>query len=335
MIDYASMIKESGKTIYDYDSELLIPTYELELILNSGLVGTDLSGLPNRTRSKVVNEKICKVLGYPVPARFQKTQPRFLAQNFDKYVQKSNNLQIWNEEIAGNRRYVIIQINNLDSVSKVKVITGEQLSPLDTTGTLTSKYQARMKELPSSCLLAQTDTSSVAAWCSNDYTDIGKIKLNADPIKGKLMSISSIFEKLKDLEGATFADLGAVQDRNRGAGLHLMISEILGYGSCDDDGSYPDIRNQLLEIKLQTSPTIDLGLHSPEDKEVIFQSGDDIFISADVRYAIVSANIVDEQIVMEKVFVVNGENFTKYFPLFGGKVTNSKLQIPLPANFFN
>jgi hypothetical protein len=305
------------------------------MILNDGLIGMNLTGLPNRTRSKVVNEKICDVLGYPIPKSFRKVQPRFLSQNFDKYVQKSNNLQIWNEEISGNRRYVLIKTNDLDIVCKVKIITGEQLAPFDTTGKLTSKYQARMKDLSGSGLLSPTDTKTIIAWCGKDTPDVGKTKLNADPRKGTLMTIGTIYNKLKVLEGATFTDLGAVQDRNRGAELHLMISHILGYAGYDDDGSYPDIRNQLLEIKLQTSPTIDLGLHSPEDQEIIFQSGDDVFTSSDIRYAIVSANIIDEQIVMKKVYVVNGENFTKHFPLFGGKVTNSKLQIPLPANFFN
>ena len=53
-----------------------------------------------------------------------------------------------------------------------------------------------------------------------------------------------------------------------------MICEHLGYSNYEDDGSYPDLVNQLIEIKLQTSPTIDLGLHSPEDEaDVVVASG--------------------------------------------------------------
>jgi hypothetical protein len=33
--------------------------------------------------------------------------------------------------------------------------------------------------------------------------------------------------------------------------------------------------------------------------------------------------------------MVTGKDFSKHFHLFGGKVQNAKLQIPLPHNFFD
>ena len=108
MIDYPYFIRQSGLTIYDdidpRDDRLYIPTYALEVILSDSLVGLSLSGLALRTRSKVVKRAICEALGYPIPRSFAKTQPRFLGQNFDVYTQKSMNVQIWNEEVDGNRR---------------------------------------------------------------------------------------------------------------------------------------------------------------------------------------------------------------------------------------
>jgi len=83
-------------------------------------------------------------LGLPVPKTFQKTQPRFFGQLFDTYIQKSNNLQIWNEDISLSRRYAIIQVSTDDIVQKVRVVTGELLSTFDKTGTFTQKYQARL-----------------------------------------------------------------------------------------------------------------------------------------------------------------------------------------------
>jgi hypothetical protein len=74
----------------------------LEGVLHDGLLGLDLN-YPLRTRSKVLKAKICEILGYPVPKSFKKTQPRFPGQDFDTYIQKSNNLQIWNEEIVPTR----------------------------------------------------------------------------------------------------------------------------------------------------------------------------------------------------------------------------------------
>lgn len=34
-------------------------------------------------------------------------------------------------------------------------------------------------------------------------------------------------------------------------------------------------------------------------------------------------------------FLVTGEDFTNYFPMFQGKGTNAKLQLPLPMDFFD
>ena len=144
---YVAAIKASGLSIYDEipigHPTLWIPTPQLEQLLQEGLQGISLAGLPLRTRSKVVKESVCRVLGYPIPKSFKKTQPRFPGQFFDTYTQKSNNLQIWNEELSPSRRYVIIRVSDADEITRVKVVTGDTLAILDTTGTLTQKYQAR------------------------------------------------------------------------------------------------------------------------------------------------------------------------------------------------
>lgn len=106
--------------------------------------GMSLAGLPLRTRSKVVKTAVCEALGYPVPSSFKKTQPRFFGQQLDTYAQKALNLQIWNEELSPTRRYAIIQVLEDDSVGKVRVVNGQQLAILDKTGTITTKYQARL-----------------------------------------------------------------------------------------------------------------------------------------------------------------------------------------------
>jgi hypothetical protein len=76
---FVAAIRKSGLTIYDPikigDPSLWIPTPELQALLDSGLRGLSLAGLPLRTSSKVVKERVCQVLGYPVPKSFKKTQP--------------------------------------------------------------------------------------------------------------------------------------------------------------------------------------------------------------------------------------------------------------------
>ena len=113
----------------------------------------------------------------------------------------------------------------------------------------------------------------------------------------------------------------------RGAELHAMICEHLGYSIYEDNGTYPDITNQSLEVKLQTSPTIDLGLHSPIDSEQIVTIEDTIFYSADIRYAIFEGEVIGHKIILKNLYLVTGEDFTSYFPLFKGNVTNAKIQL--------
>jgi len=339
MVDYTKEIIQSGISIYDTEAMsnpvLYIPTDTLELLLNNGLIGMSLSGLPLRTRSKFVKAVICKTLGFPVPISFQKTKPTFPALNMDIYTQKSMNLQIWNEEIEPTRRYAIIQVNNKDKIQKVKVITGKQLVLFDKTGTLTTKYQAMMPNLQNGQLFSENDTLSVQEWCCHETINLSTVNPTSPPIKGQLLPIRSIYELLKELEGAAIPYLDSLQERNRGAFLHQLICEKLGFSIYADKGTYPDILNQFIEIKLQTSPTIDLGLHSPDDNEIIYSYNKKKFFSKDIRYVIMYGVKKNDNIYIKNLFMSTGEVFSQYFHMFGGKIQNAKIQIPLPQNFFD
>lgn len=320
------------------DPDLWIPTLELEGLLNKALVGFSLGGLPLRTRSKVIKTKVCEAMGYPVPTSFNKTQPRFPGQNLDIYTQKSRNLQIWNEEISPARRYAIIAVNDEDLVTTVKVVNGDSLAALDTTGTLTQKYQAKIvpKQDGSSELLVEKDTAELETVVSDDPHSKPNSPID-EPDVNSLYSISAIFAKLKPLVGVTFEDAGHDQERNRGALLHKLVCEALGYGKYQDNGQFPDIRGQLLEIKLQTSPTIDLGLVSPDSDELLdIKQVDGVQVKhQDVRYAVFYASISDGTVTITHLYLTNGKHFYDSFPQFQGKVINKKLQIPLPKTFFS
>ena len=338
MVDYISNIEESRLSIYNHidpdDRDLYIPTYALERILSDALEGLSLLGLPLRTRSKVVKTEICHALGYPVPNSFKKTHPRFPGQNFDVYTQKSLNVQIWNEEVDANRRYVFLRVNQDDVITAVRIISGDQLALYDRTGTLTRKYQARM-QLYGRNICSSADTETVWNWIiRNDY-DLRSANPNYYPGREQLLDIKEVYKRLLPMIGSSIDYIDAVQERNRGAELHAMICDHLGYSVYEDDGSYPDIANQLLEVKLQTSPTIDLGLHSPEDGEKIVKIGDTTFYSHDVRYAIFDGEVRGNRVYLQNLYLVTGEDFSNYFPLFQGRGTNAKIQLPLPVDFFD
>jgi hypothetical protein len=339
---FPAAIRVSHKTIYDPievgDPTYWIPSPELEALLDEGLRGISLAGLPLRTRSKVVKERVCEVLGYPVPKSFQKTQPRFPGQFFDTYTQKSNNLQVWNEELSAIRRYVLIRVSDAGLVTRVKVVTGDALAALDTTGTLTSKYQARcIPGVEVSELITDHDTQTLASFTSLGV-DLGSIAAPVmHPKAGQLLPIADVYDRLKPLIGRSFNDAGFDQERNRGAALHRLVCQALGYTTYQDDGRFPDVRHQLIEVKFQSAPTIDLGLVLPSSTEpldVTMIEGTQIR-HCDVRYAVFYGRVAAGRVELAHLFLTTGEAFLGRFPQFQGKVLNAKLQIPLPNNFFN
>lgn len=336
-------IIEQQLTIYDVievgDEYYWLPSDELEFLLSEQLVGINLQDLALRTRSKVVKSNVCEALGYPVPKSFKKTQPRFLCQNFDVYTQKSNNLQIWNEEISPSRRYVLIRISENDIITQVKVVSGDIIANLDTTGKLTQKYQASLNKprtLPSEQLSAE-DTEVLQAICSENF-GIGEMDdPSAYPEFGQLMPINEIYNKLKGIVGMKIPYLGALQERNRGGALHSLVCTALGYSYFKEDGQFPDVKHQLLEVKLQTSPTIDLGLFLPNDASYLDLpkiNGENIRM-CDVRYAIFYGDVVGNEIKITNFYLVVGQDFFSHFRQFEGKKVNRKLQIPLPSDFWD
>ena len=338
---FVDSLSRSGLTIYDPievgHPNLWIPAPDLEALLDAGLRGMSLTGLPLRTRSKVVKEKVCRVLGYTEPPSFRRTQPRFPGQMFDTYIQKSNNLQIWNEELAPSRRYVLIRVDKDDRITRVKVVTGDALAKLDTTGTLTQKYQARcIPREAASELVVESDTARLLPYLSVDV-DLESIAPIQNPHDGQLLPIRLVYERLGLLLGRTIPSFRSDQERSRGTALHRLVCEALGYGAYQDDGQFPDIRHQLLEVKFQTSPTIDLGLVTPASTEPldIPQINDQVIRHCDVRYAVFYADTDNVEVALTHLFVTTGEAFLSRFPQFRGKVLNRKLQIPLPRDFFD
>lgn len=341
--DLPSRIADKDISIYDpldeENKDLWIPTPELERLLNKGLVGFSTEGLPLRTRSKIIKQEVCKILGYPIPKSFKKTQPRFPGQLFDTYIQKSDNLQIWNEDISPSRRYVIIKVSEDDIVEKVKVVNGKTLLILDTTGTLTQKYQARLSLGETNLeLISSTDTELLQTMLSTgDFPTSFSSSPTENPSGNSLIPIKIIFERLQHLIGRRFPDAGYDQERNRGEQLHRLVCDALGYNSYSDDGNFPDIRHQLLEVKLQTSPTIDLGLVRPDSADLLdIPSSNAIRVRhCDVRYALFYANTDGKFVTLTHFYLTTGEAFFNRFSQFGGKVVNKKLQIPLPKDFFD
>lgn len=340
VVPYARNIQQAGLTIHDPieigDSALWIPAPDLERLLNRSLCGISLAGMPPRTRSKAAKEHVCRVLGYPVPASFPRKQPRFTGQRFDTYVQKANNLQVWNEALSPTRRYVLIRPSSEDLIVKVRVVTGDMLAALDRTGRLTQKYQARFVVGADTTELVVSKDTALLRPLTSLSAELHLASPVSQPTVGALLPIAELCSRLSELVGVTFDDTGFDQDRNRGARLHGLACRALGYASYQDDGRFPDVRQQLLEVKLQTARTIDLGLVMPSSTEPLDMAQIDHqqMRPCDVRYAVFHAHTNGALVTLTHVVVVTGEAFFDRFPQFQGKVLNQKLQIRLPRDFF-
>lgn len=335
-----ALIRASDATIYDANepgSPGYFPATELEACLAEGLRGFSVEGLPLRTRSKRVKERICDVLGYPVPKSFKrvKAAARFPAQDFDVYVQSADNLQIWNATLSPTRRYVLVR-ESQGRLGRVRVVAGADLAKLDTTGTLTQKYQARfVRATEPSELISALDTEALQPALAMKIPRRIVVAPVAQPVSGSLLPITELWRRLRTLVERRFPDSGANQERSRGASLHRLVCEALGYTSYGDDGRFPDVRNQLLEVKLQTAATIDLGLVTPDSEALLDLGGADAPQTrhCDVRYALFAAETDGETVQLKGLYLTTGRDFFRRFPRCEGKVLNRKLQLKLPKGF--
>ncbi len=297
------------------------------------------TGLPLRTRSKAVKQHVCRALGYPVPPSFKRTQPRFPAQGLDVYTQKSDNLQIWNSELEPDRRYALVRLGPDDNVLTVRVVTGETLSPFDTTGVLTKKYQARLIQRgPFPELVSRVDTDRLLPWLETHFDPGPASEPTQAPHPGQLLPIGEVFDRLKPLLRQRIADVGHDQERHRGAVLHRLVCARLGYSSYKDDGQFPDVPHQLLELKLQTSPTIDLGRVRPDSLDPMSampKIEGAVIRYCDVRYALFCGFKDRDSVVLTHFYATTGRDFFYRFPQFQGQVVNAKLQLHLPSTFFS
>ena len=243
---YVDAIRRSRLDIYapleGAQAALRIPTPVLERLLAARLVGLSFAGLPLRTRAKAAKQQVCRALGYPAPPRFKRTQPRFPGQDCHAYIQKSAHLQLWNEDVARARRYVLVGLDAASRVVGVRVVTGATWLRWDTTGALTAKHQARLRLGPRPTeRVTPRDTAFLAPLARGAADlDAAARPLHA-PAGATLWPIARLYARLRPLVGRQFAHVGPNQERRRGARLRRWVCAQLGYRTAEDDGRFPDI----------------------------------------------------------------------------------------------
>ena len=233
---------------------------------------------------------------------------------------------------------MLIRPDSDDIVQRVRVVRGQHLTQWDRTGALTSKYQAKRHSGRSgSVLVSSTDTAVFMDVFQPSHLSDGALwdsQSSKRPVPGTLMPIAQIFDKLSNLVGARLQATGPGQDRVRGEFLQQRVSDELGIGEYANYGQWPDIVSQILEVKLQTSPTIDLGLILPSDRTLVRNLGSKIR-HCDARYLVVYGNILSSrEVEVHSLVLSTGIDFFDEFVQFGGLVKNKKRQIRLPSDLF-
>ena len=209
---------------------------------------------------------------------------------------------------------------------------------MDRTGTLTSKYQAkRHNERAGSKLVSPTDTENFSHILHPVDVPSGVLAAQRSselPKAGEVLPIAGLYSRLLGLVGQRLRAVGAEQDRVRGELLQSAVCRSLGLREHRNYAQWPDIVSQILEVKLQTSPTIDLGLVFPTDEALALALGYGIRY-CDARYLVAYGEIGPlGATTITEVVLATGADFLSEFTQFGGLVRNVKRQIRLPRWLF-
>lgn len=114
----------------------------------------------------------------------------------------------------------------------------------------------------------------------------------------------------------------------RGQTLEGIVANLLGYNPASHEllaGGYPDLFNQLLEVKIQDSPTVDLGMYTPQFEEVLpkYPSAS----TTDVRYLIALMDGATETVT--GIVLSPGGYLGSEFSYVAGKSYKSQRAIPM------
>ena len=289
-----------------------------------------------------------------VPAK-GKGIPRILACLCDTYIVTTGdtyNLQVWNRLPNTDNhlvrysntyspikckdiRFLFVKIEpKQEIISSIIVATPEYIvKRFGVFGVPTIKYQMIISDTkrneiirrPDSCFY-KGDTAQMSLHTTNVVSNQNN-HISDKPISGQIMSLESIKEKVVDSLVGTRLTIS--DTKTTGQFLERVVANLLVYNTEDAlVGGYPDIPNQLLEIKVQDSPTVDLGKYSPSCPITINES---MGISTeDIRYLIALTNTDG---MIEGVILSAGASLNDTFTFVSD--TNFKCQRSIPMSFFD
>ena len=287
----------------------------------------------------------------------KKGVPKMLRELIDSYIVTTGstyNLQVWNRIPncktilvmydsglslkCNDVRYVFVKIDSgKHQVDSIIIMTADYIeSHFGKFGKPTIKHQLLIStkvrnEIYSSQnkILTYPDSKKLSYLITNKY-EKPKDTIAKEPNINTFYSIKLLYELVaKNLIGKTLENNAT---KNRGQALERMTLELLGY-DIDKNislvGGFPDIPNQLLEVKVQDTQTVDLGKFTPEKEEVIIEENN--LTTFDVRYLIA---LTDHKTgIIEGIILAPGEKLGEIFTYVSE--TSYKCQRSIPMSFFN
>lgn len=335
---------------------------KLQVLINQKFLLTDKP----RTNGANLRKTITKILddgtihiankkNYSIVPIKGKGVPHLLACLCDSYIVTtgdSYNLQVWNRfpntdnnlvrYSNGNEpincrdiRFIFVKVDPVKKIiSSIIVATPDYIvNKFGVFGVPTIKYQMIISDIKRNEIIKSPDfihykgdTAKMSLHTSDKILKPSGCISDA-PVSGQIMSLESI--KNKVVSSLIGTRLVVSDTKTKGQFLERTVANLLGYSAEDSlVGGYPDIPNQLLEIKVQDSPTVDLGKYSPSNPVIIndFMK----LTTEDVRYLIA---LTDATGLIEGIILSAGRFLGDTFTFVSD--TNFKCQRSIPMSFFD
>lgn len=352
---------EAGKIPPNSKGELSEPQQLVENL--KSLIGQkfSLTGKPrtdgSNFRKMITNHLLSKYIPkeaveYDIVPPKQKGVPSFLREYIDTYIVTTGvnyNLQVWNRNpnsasvqvdlkngetlLASDVRFVLGKINEDEIIESIVIMTPEYIeNKFGKFGKPTVKQQLiisnkKREEIINKHGMIVADTNiSVDLLDTENNTVVGDVNIKDEP--EKVLPIETIDQQITEKLLSEKLDV-SLSTKQRGQQLERMVAYQLGYKKLQEglEGGYPDIRNQMLEVKVQDSPTIDLGRYSPQFEEQINED----FTTRTIRYLIALTDASNG--VINGVVLCPGHELGKHFTYVAEK--SFKCQRNIPMSFFD
>lgn len=319
--------------------------------------GSNVRKIIASTLEKFNLPKLATEKEYEIVPPKRKGVPKIVREFIDTYIVTtgtSYNLQVWNRIPASNTllikyesgesllcndvRFVFVRIDPVKSViASIIILTPKYIEEkFGKFGRPTVKHQLLISSKARKAIyeskeriLSFPDSKKLSYHITHDYKPpiSGMVE---EPELKELYSIP-LLRKLV-AEKLIGVRLDPAATKNRGQLLERMTLNLLGYEKQKNEilfGGFPDIKNQLLEVKVQDSPTVDLGKFTPEAEVIVISEKN--LTTFDVRYLIALSN--SQTGIIEGIILAPGEKLGELFSYISNQ--SYKCQRSIPMNFFD